>query len=502
MQTSDPTTLASAFEKARLVQSAWAERPLKARAKILREVAEVLIHRQEELARLVSEETGKPEFEAYSSDIFPSITLLPMIADDGPDFLSDKKIAMRLLPYRKSKINYWPLGVVSVISPWNYPFMLAFADIAMALFAGNAVIFKPSEWTQRTGQAIQDLFDQTSLPAGLLQTFQGDGKMGQAILENRPDKVFFTGSVATGKKIAEFCAKSLTPVNLELGGNNPMIVLSDAHLDHATSAALWGGFCNAGQACGSVQRIFVHESIRDPFTELLKTKVQNLRSSRSAQTGPYDIGRITLPNQANHYEDQLSKAREAGVKIEMGGHLSPDRRYLEPTVISGPGIEDSEIFKKEFFGPMVAISTFRSVQEAITKANETNYGLVASVFSQDRRMAESVARKIQVGTVLVNEVLFTAGLMETPWGGLKDSGLGRTHSLEGLKEFVHARHINSPISGFMVFKALWWFPYTPFQYGMFRALGRIYSRSWSRKLRALPELLWNFVQFLKNEPRV
>lgn len=501
MQPHESTSITTAFEKARLVQNAWAEKSLSGRAKVLREVCELLITRQESLAKLVSEETGKPEFEAFSSDIFPCITLLPMLASEGPDFLKDKKIAMRLLPYRKSRINHWPLGVVAVISPWNYPFMLAFADIAMALFAGNAVIFKPSELTPRTGQAIQDLFDQTSIPQGLLQTIQGDGKTGHAILEAGPDKVFFTGSVATGKKIAEFCARSLTPVNLELGGNNPMLVLSDANIDHATSAALWGGFCNSGQACGSVQRILVHESVRTAFVDQLKDKIHGLRSSQMDSAG-YDIGRITMPKQAQHYEDQLFKAKAAGLSVEMGGNLSSDRRYLEPTLISGTGIESNEIFQKEFFGPMVGVSTFRSVQEAVHKANETNYGLVASVFSRDRKLAENLARKLHAGTVLINEVLFTAGLMETPWGGLKDSGLGRTHSIEGLKEFVHTRHINSPISGFMVFKSLWWFPYTPFQYGMFKALGRLYSRSWARKLRALPELLWNFVQFLKNEPRV
>jgi acyl-CoA reductase-like NAD-dependent aldehyde dehydrogenase len=403
--------------------------------------------------------------------------------------------------HRKSYLNFWPLGVVAVISPWNYPFLLPFGDIVMALAAGNAVVFKPSEVTPLSGLKIQEAVDSAGFPPHLLQTVIGDGALGAALVKARPAKIFFTGSVATGKRIMAAAAENLTPVNLELGGKDPMIVLPDANLDFATSAALWGSFANSGQICASTERILVHEKMAEPFLDLFKAKIAKLRQGPSHE-GSFDLGVTTFEKQKEVYDRHLKEAREKGAQFVTGGDFTEDRKALRPTVIAGQQVEGLEVYNEETFGPVVAVATYKSVAEAIQKANNNRYGLTASVITRDLRMGEEVARQLEAGTVAINEVAYTCGLGETPWGGLKDSGFGRTHSDLGLLEFVHMRHVHKPRSRLTVFKSLWWFPYTPFQYATLRTFFEMYRRHWIDRLRALPHLLWNVVQLLKNEKRL
>ncbi|RYZ78388.1 MAG: aldehyde dehydrogenase family protein, partial [Proteobacteria bacterium] len=321
----------------------------------------------------------------------------------------------------------------------------------------------------------------------LVQTIIGDGKIGSELIQQKPDKIFFTGSVATGRKILSAAAHHLTPVNLELGGKDAMIVCEDADLDLATSGALWGGYSNAGQICASVERILVHASIRKEFVETLKNKIRRLNQGDPSQPN-IDVGAITMEKQKEIYSAQLTDAERRGLKFETGGKFSSDRRFLEPTLVTGDEIESSEIYQEETFGPVIALTTFETDNEAIEKSNLSPYGLLGSVFSQNLKRAEAIAQRLEVGTVTINEVVYTAGLPETPWGGRKDSGYGKKHSAEGLLEFVHVKHIHAPRSTALQFKSLWWFPYGKKQAAFFDSLFLIYKRDRLAKIAALPRV--------------
>jgi succinate-semialdehyde dehydrogenase/glutarate-semialdehyde dehydrogenase len=494
-------SLPEIFSRGRSAQKYWGAIPLKNRAKYLIQLREVLIQRADELIDLISQENGKPHFESMANEIIPAADTLTYFAKKAPKILKDKRIPLELMKHRRSDINYWPVGLVAVISPWNYPFLLPFADIIMALVAGNAVIFKPSEIAPCIGLRIQDLCTEAGLPPFVLQTVIGEGALGAAIIANKPDKIFFTGGVATGKKVMESAAQKLIPVNLELGGKDAMIVMPDADLDYATSAALWGSMSNSGQICASVERILVHERIQNSFVDLLKTKIRSLRQGPSS-AGMNDLGPITLEKQKSIYSQQIEEAKSKGARVEMGGEFTPDQRYLAPTLMTGPKIEETSIYQEESFGPIAAITTFKSITEAIEKANHNRYGLLASIITKNIPLAEELARHLAVGTVTINEVVYTAGLGETPWGGVKDSGFGRTHSEIGLYEFVNVRHIHKPRINWIYFKSPWWFPYTPYQFVVFRLFLNLYRQSWIEKLKVFPHFLWNFVQFLKREKRL
>jgi acyl-CoA reductase-like NAD-dependent aldehyde dehydrogenase len=485
------------FEKAARAQALWSKLSVKQRAKKLLQLRETLCRRVDDIARVIHEENGKPHIEAYICEILPSIELLTYFSGIAPSRLRDKKVTLRnpFLRYRKSLLTYAPLGTVAVISPWNYPFFLAFGDIAVALLAGNAVVFKPSEYSAQVGQLIQDLFDEAGFPRDLLQTLMGEGDLGAAIIEQKPAKIFFTGSVRTGKAIMKQASQHLIPVTLELGGKDAMIVLPDADLDFATSAALWGGFTNSGQACASVERLIVHESIAKPFAEMLKEKVLRL-------TPGIDLGVTTMDKQKSIYEEHLKDAKDRGAEFICGGIMSSDRTRMIPTLVGGKGIEETRIYNEETFGPVIALTTFKSVQEAIEKANRSEYGLLASVISSNMALAEEIARELHVGSVMINEVLFSAGLPETPWGGMKDSGFGRKHAEMGLYEFVHVRHINRPAVGLFTFKSWWWFPYSEAQREFFRSWISLYQGGLFEKLTHLPHFLWSMTKFLKNESRL
>ena len=496
-----PTDVARAFETARNVQAQWGERTLKARRNALYSLRENIIREREALAQLISDENGKPKFEALAHEVFPTVALLTYFAREIGNRLRPERIPMEIMRHRRSELRYEPLGVVAVISPWNYPFLLPMGEIVMAVATGNAVLFKPSEVTTLIGKRIQKLFEGAGFPKGLVQTLTGDGRTGEAIVQGKPDKIFFTGSVSTGKRILRAAADQLIPVNLELGGKDPMIVLADADLDLATSAALWGSFSNLGQICASVERILVHESIKERFIAKLVKKASTLRQG-DPSLARVDLGAITFEKQKSVYDRHLQEARELDLTFHSGGKFSDDRRYLAPTIVSGKRIEESLLYREETFGPTVAITTFTGIDEAIAKANDTNYGLLASVFTANTGLAQAIAKKLEVGTVTINEVVYTAGLSETPWGGRKDSGFGRKHSARGLYEFVHTKHVHSQRFSWLSFKSFWWYPYTPFQYQFFNSAFGLYRRGLLAKIRTVPSFLWNLLQMLKNEPRL
>ena len=490
------------LEIAKNSQQIWALKSPQYRADLLKNVKDHILNNIDDIAQLISEENGKPLFESYVNDIFPVLELISQYTKKAPKLLKPKKIHLSLMFHRKSYLHFWPVGVVGIISPWNYPFSIPMGEICLALLAGNAVLFKPSEVTLSIGNKILEIFKKSGLPEGLLQIIVGGPIQGNALVTSKVNKIFFTGSVSTGKKVMKAAAENLTPVVLELGGKDPMIILEDADLDFATSAALWGGFSNSGQACASVERIIVDKKISKNFISLLKEKVEKLRFSKDKSNT--DLGVITYNNQKNIYLDQINEFYLNNKSIITGGKIIENKKRLTPTIVFSEEKNNSlKIYNEETFGPIVAISEFETLNEAIELANSSKYGLLASVISKNTSLAEQVAKKLHCGSVLINEVLYTHGLAETPWGGIKDSGFGRVHSDEGFYEFLNSTHIHrEKISG-LVFKSIWWFPYTEHQFKMFKnAMLVLYKSSLLEKLKAIPQLLSEFIQMLKKEKRL
>lgn len=492
------------IEQARQAQQIWAQIPPKERTQYFVNAREYILDHVDEIADLIATENGKPKFEAIVNDILPTLDLLSQYSKRAPKLLKPQKISLRLMKHRRSELHYWPKGVIAIIAPWNYPFSIPLGEIALALMAGNAVVFKPSEVTPLVGLKIAEIFEHACIPKNLLQVIVGDGRRGAALVKADVDKVCFTGSVVTGKKVMASAAENLTPVVLELGGKDPLIVLPDADLDLATSAALWGGFSNSGQACASVERIIVHASIHDQFVALLKQKLSALKHGPGA-----DLGVATYEKQKAIYADQLAELNSENSHIVTGGRFSADKTYLEPTIITNPAgstdcpLERTKIYREETFGPVVAVTKYNTIREAIDKANDTPYGLLASIFGKDTSLAAQIAQQLHAGSVLINEVLYTHGLSETPWGGIKDSGFGRVHSDFGFLEFVNVKHIHKENWWAVPFKSLWWFPYSNHQMSVFRLfMEAMFRRSLLRKLKALPPLLVELVQMIKKEKRL
>jgi acyl-CoA reductase-like NAD-dependent aldehyde dehydrogenase len=499
LETTAPSELPEIFSNARIAQKTWSDCSIRERAQTLLRLRELMLSEVDEIATLIHQENGKPVFEAMVNEVMPCMDFLTYFAGKSEKVLRSRKIPMShpFLKHRVSSLHYWPLGVVAIISPWNFPFLLPFADIVMALVAGNAVVFKPSEATPLVGLKIQELWNKACLPAHLLQTVVGDGSVGEALIHQKPNKIFFTGSVATGKKVMAVASQYLIPVNLELGGKDAMVVCADADVDYATSAALWGGFSNSGQACASVERIFVHESICKPFLEMLKSKVEKLRSEQDS-----DLGVITLEKQKQIYEQHLEEARSQRADFVLGGKFDAERKRLSPTIITGSEVERLQVFREETFGPIVAVTSYRETSDVVKKVNESTYGLAASVITRNLSLGREVANQLEVGTVTINEVLYTPSIPETPWGGIKESGFGRTHADIGLYEFVHVRHIHEPRWQIAVYKSWWWFPYGPLQFDFFRGLFGLYRSSWIMRLKTIPSLIGKLLRFLWREKRL
>jgi succinate-semialdehyde dehydrogenase/glutarate-semialdehyde dehydrogenase len=317
----DAGEVAAAIKRARQAQPGWAKLSFRERARFVLQAREIVLSQVDEIASLISRETGKPPAEATSMEIVPTLDLMHYFARNTERLLMRQKIDIGQydLMGRSSYIVYKPLGVVGIISPWNFPWATPLDEVVMTLMAGNAVVVKPSELTPLTALRIGEVFRQARLPEGLLEIVTGDGSTGAALVDAGVDKIMFTGSVATGKRVAEAAARHLTPVVLELGGKDPMIVLDDANLTNAARAAVWGGFCNAGQACASIERLYVHESIAQKFTGLVVSETRKLKLGPPA-SGVVDLGAMTNERQLRIVEDHIEDAIEHGAHIETGGH--------------------------------------------------------------------------------------------------------------------------------------------------------------------------------------
>jgi succinate-semialdehyde dehydrogenase/glutarate-semialdehyde dehydrogenase len=366
----------------------------------------------------------------------------------------------------------------------------------MALMSGNTVIIKPSELTPFVGLKIGEVFEKAGFPKDAVQIITGDGQTGAALVNAAPDKIMFTGSVATGKRIAAAAAENLTPFVLELGGKDPMIVFEDANLELAAGAAVWGAFCNSGQSCSSVERLYVHENVADDLTRKIVQKTSQLRQD-TGDKETTSIGAMSSERQIRIVEDHVDDFKAAGVKIEIGGRRNPDLEglFYEPTVITGAK-NDMRGMTEETFGPTLPIATFSTEEEAIKLANDSEFGLTASVWTRDLTRGKRVAKQIEAGSVCVNEVLYTHGIGQTPWGGFKNSGRGRTHGREGLMELVQPQHIH--INRLAILPNAWWMPYSSTAVETFRGFAKYFaSGSTAKTLMLMPQLLRRILELLR-----
>jgi succinate-semialdehyde dehydrogenase/glutarate-semialdehyde dehydrogenase len=491
----DETEVAAAVARARAAQPPWAGLSYGERARFILRAREVVLEQVDEIANLISRETGKPVTEAIAMEIVPTLDLMHYFADNAKQILKRKRVGLGQYNYmaRTSYIVYKPLGVVGIISPWNFPWATPLDEVVMALLAGNAVVVKPSELTPLTALKIADVFKQAQLPDGLLEIVTGDGSTGAALVESGVNKIMFTGSVNTGKRVAEAAAKHLTPVVLELGGKDPMIVFEDANLENAARAAIWGAFCNSGQACASIERCYVHHSIADKFVELVIKETKLLKQDKPS-TGDIDVGAMTNQEQLEIVEDHVSDAIQRGAQVRTGGHRLNESAgwFHEPTVVTGVD-HSMKLMRDETFGPVLPIMTFQTEEEAVRLANDSIYGLTASVFTGDLKRGKRIAEQIDAGTVMINEVVYTHAVAQTPWGGVKQSGYGRTHGSLGLLELVSAQHVH--VNAMPGLADVWWFPYSKRAGQLFRDFARRFTTgSVLNSLPLLPKILRRLIE--------
>ena len=441
------------------VQPAWAELTLEDRGRYMRRAADVVLDEIDEIAELLSSEQGKPRAESLTMELLPTIDLLHWCAENGPKILADEKIknSQAFLIGRPAHFSYEPIGVVGVIAPWNYPWSIPFGEVAIALTAGNGVVLKPASLTPLLGERIQSIFEKAGLPDGLVRTVHGGGRVGDALARSSAGKIFFTGSVEVGRKVGEVCATEMKGSVLELGGKDPMIVCADAKLEHAISGALWGGFSNAGQTCSGIERVYVNREIAEQFTSEVAARARDLKLGNPLDWD-VEIGPMTSDEQYEIALELVDDAVANGAEKLSGGPVDIPGlpgKFIAPIVLSRV-THEMRIMKEEIFGPVLPIVVVDSDEQAIALANDSEFGLGASVWTADRQKGERIGRRIESGMVWINDHSYSHGACQCSWGGVKDSGLGRSHSKFGFYECVNIKLMayNPALA-----KDMWWHPY-------------------------------------------
>jgi acyl-CoA reductase-like NAD-dependent aldehyde dehydrogenase len=449
----------AAVARARAAQSAWAEMGVKSRVAVLREFQRKLQEKKSEIAEAITREAGKPVAEALTTEVLVVLDATRFLIDNSYRLLRDEPVPHGNLAtkLKSGRLVREPYGVVGIISPWNYPFSIPATETLAALVAGNAVVLKPSEVTSLVALELESLLHAAGVLPNVFQVMVGDGATGAALIHGEINKLVFTGSVATGKRIAAAAAERLLPVVLELGGKDPMLVLDDADVDVASSAAVWGAFVNAGQTCLSVERCYVHRSLYQEFLRASAEKTKKLHVGHGLDRAT-DLGPMIHERQLRIVEAHVDDAVARGARVLAGGSRLPElgKNFYAPTVLADVTHEMS-IMREETFGPVLPVMAFDSDKEALQLANDSEYGLAASVWTRDRARGECLARRIQAGTVMVNDVVSCFGISEAPHGGVKSSGVGRAHGRFGLEEMVRLKYLDSDLMPGM--KKVWWYGY-------------------------------------------
>ncbi|MHB1862951.1 MAG: aldehyde dehydrogenase family protein [Gemmatimonadaceae bacterium] len=475
-----PDHVATAIVAARRAQAAWYARPLRERARHLESFRRALFARRDEVAHTIARENGKPPVEALAE---------VMVTLDFARYYSRSRV-LRVLAERRHvaagpamwrkrvAVTREPYGVVGVISPWNYPFMLPTSIVLPALVAGNAVLLKPSEFTTQTGLLIAELLCEAGVPRDLVRALPGARATGAALIERGCDKIFFTGSEATGRAVAVECGTRLIPCVLELGGSDAALVLDDADLERAADGIAWGRFSNSGQTCVAPKRLFVEDAVYDRFAALLSARVAGIHAT--VDRAASELGPLIRPSLTARLEAQYQDALAGGATVAARAERVTGDLFA-PVLLTGVTPE-MRVLREETFGPLLPMIRVHDDDEAVARANDSAYGLSASVWSRDARRARAVAARLDVGSAVINDSVIVAGMADVPHGGVKASGTGRSHGVEGLLECVHTKAL--VIERMPHLPQLWWFPYRAgLRDALDGAVIALHAPGWGARLR-------------------
>jgi acyl-CoA reductase-like NAD-dependent aldehyde dehydrogenase len=473
-----------AVRRAKAAQRRWENTSVSQRVAVLRKFQKLLREQRDSVASLICREAGKPAAEALATEVLVVLDAAEFCMRNAHRFLRDQPLPHGNLAMKTKcgKLRREPYGVIGIIAPWNYPFSIPAIETLAALVTGNAVVLKPSEFTPLVGLELQRLLHAAGLDPDIMQVVIGEGSTGAALIESPIHKLIFTGSVATGKRVGEAAARRLLPVVLELGGKDPMIVLDDADVDIASSGAVWAAFMNCGQTCLSLERCYVHRSLYDPFLEACRAKIAKLRVGNGIDS-EVDIGPMIHERQLRMVDEQVQDALRHGARLLAGGkrltELGPN--FYAPTLLADVN-HRMRLMKEETFGPVLPVAPFDDDGEAIRLANDSDFGLAASIWTGNRRRGEAMATTIKAGTVMINDMISCFGIAEAPHGGFKQSGIGRTHGEMGLQEMVQVKYVDVDLLPRM--PKVWWFGYgKQYQQQMGGFVDFLFGGSWGARLK-------------------
>jgi acyl-CoA reductase-like NAD-dependent aldehyde dehydrogenase len=432
-----PADVGGIAARARSAQPHWQALDFAGRAKVLRRAQRWVVDNSDRIVRTIVAENGKAYEDAHLTEASYAAQALGFWAARAPEYLADERVrtGTPFLVGRKLRTRYAPVGVVAVIGPWNYPLTNGFGDCIPALAAGNAVVLKPASLTPLTSLLMAECLAESGLPDGVFQVAVGSGDVGAELIDH-VDCVMFTGSTAVGRKVMERAAKTLTPVGLELGGKDPMIVLADADLERAANAAVYYSMQNGGQTCISVERVYVERPVYRDFTARVERKVRELRQGVPGRPGTVDVGAVTSPAQIEVIGSHVRDALEKGARVPVGGHRAGGAGdFFEPTLILDAD-HTMRCMTEETFGPTLPVMSVGDPGEAVALANDSRYGLQASIWTRDTARGERLARQLEAGVVTVNDAVVNYAALGLPMGGWKESGLGTRHGADGIRKFT------------------------------------------------------------------